>query len=510
VLGKVRKIRAALLSAPGEQRRDIVTALCVLAVVLIGAWLTVGVLASTLTVTGEANGGTVSGEKTSGARASGADYIALGTTPRGEPMTYGTDGNGDPRTDDCTVTVKSNPQSVIDGASPGAVICVKPGDYSGTTLTISKPITVRATGVVKIKAATLSGSNAVLDGFTVVGGPLDNPSQAISYAGTGHKIINNLVKGRGIHYAISCGGGYSGCGDSITIAGNTISQVHNFGIFIWGGHNDLVERNNIYDLWQDTDIDDVDAMRGWGTGHVIRNNYIHDLNVNKGVGEPHNDCFQNYQNSHDASIKSSNVTIEDNYCLRVSGQCLIMQNEHRPTSDVGNYVYRGNVCESYGGQNIELGSITGGIIENNILNGGVDGTVITLHSTVDGLDTTNIKVRNNILVSGGDEFISTDDNDFITATMADNSRNVHVTDPAVSDRWKDFEDNLKRPVSAANPRDFTYYQAYARGVRSSVSASGSWLGSWLVVTGIVLLLAVTGLYLAARDPAPAHARPRTI
>jgi hypothetical protein len=39
-----------------------------------------------------------------------------------------------------------------------------------------------------------------------------------------------------------------------------------------------------------------------------------------------------------------------------------------------------------------------------------------------------------------------------------------------------------------------------------VSASGS----WLVVTGIVLLLAVTGLYLAARDPAPAHARPRTI
>jgi hypothetical protein len=461
-----------------KPRRRLVAALCVLSVAFLGLSLTSGTsLASRYTVASENSDATVHDTvrrlvdtvPSVSPLPSVSGYAAMGITPQGRPMTYGTPGNGNPRTDDCTISTNTNPQSAVDSAPVGAVVCVKPGDYSDTTLTINKAITVRANGVVKIKAAKLSGHNAVLDGFTVVGGTLDNPKRAISYTGTGHKIINNLIKGRGIHYAISCSGGYSGCGDNITIAGNTITQVHNFGIFIWGGHNDIVERNNIYDLWQDTDIDDVDAMRGWGTGHVIRDNYIHDLNVNKGVGEPHNDCFQNYQSSKDTSIQSSNVTIEDNYCLRVSGQCLIMQNEHRPTSDVRDYVYRGNVCESYGGQNIELGSVTGEVIEDNMLNGGVDGVVITLHNTVGGLDTTKVKVRDNILVAAGGRFVRDEPSPGANGYRG----NIGVTDPALSQRWQDFEGHPERPVPAANPADFIYYNTYARAARVVCAGLGS-------------------------------------
>ena len=48
------------------------------------------------------------------------------------------------------------------------------------------------------RTSSITGSNAIVDGFNVVGGTLGNPNYAIKFSGTGHKIINNLVRGRGI------------------------------------------------------------------------------------------------------------------------------------------------------------------------------------------------------------------------------------------------------------------------------------------------------------------------
>lgn len=376
-------------------------------------------------------------------------------SPRGTHLAYGTDGNGDPRTGDCTVFVDSAPQSAVDQASNGAVICVRPGDYASTTLTVNKSVTVRANGVVKVRNIVVCGSQAVIDGFTVVGNTLDNPATGIKFTGDGHQIINNMVRGKHIHYGISCDTQH--CGRNVLIAGNTVTRTNNFGVYLWGGSHITAERNNIYDMWSDNGNDDVDGMRVWGTGHVIRNNYIHDLNVNKGKGQPHADCLQNYQNSRD-TVLSSDVTVENNYCVRVSGQCLIMQNEHRPTSDVRDYTYRGNVCESFGGQNIELGSVTGGTIENNILCGGVDGHVLTFHSTVHGLETTNIKLRNNVLVTAGASVFAGGSEQALT----DNTANPQLTDHSVADDWHQFENNPNRPVQAINPADFSRFRTRAQ------------------------------------------------
>jgi hypothetical protein len=212
-------------------------------------------------------------------------------------------------------------------------------------------------------------------------------------------------------------------------------------------------------MWSDEGNDDVDGMRVWGTGHIIRNNYIHDLNVNKGEGEPHADCIQNYQHSSRTTV-SYNVTVENNYCIRVSGQCLIMQNGHRPTADIRDYTYRGNVCESFGSQNIELGSIPGSIIENNILCGGVDGHVLTFHSTVDDLETSDIKLRNNVLVTAGGTVFARGSED----ALVDDTDNVVLTDPSVADDWEEFEGNPNAPVQAINPDDFTAFRARAQRV----------------------------------------------
>ncbi|MGP3970342.1 discoidin domain-containing protein [Streptomyces sp. 6N223] len=373
----------------------------------------------------------------------------------GDDLPYGTDGSGNPRTDDCTISSDSDPQAAIDGASAGDVVCVKPGDYSDTELTVDEPITVRANGVVTVRNIVISGSDATVDGFTVVGDALDDPSTGIKFAGTGHTIIRNLVKGKQIHYGIACD--YDDCASDVLISRNTVTQTSNFGVYLWGGSEITVEWNNIYDLWSEDGNDDVDGMRVWGTGHTIRNNYIHDLNASKGEGEPHADCIQNYQNS-SRTVESYDVTVENNYCVRVSGQCLIMQNEHRPTADVRGYTYRGNVCESFGSQTIELGSVTGAVIENNILCGGVDGHVLTFHSTVDDLETTDVRMRNNVLVTAGGSTYASGSRDALT----DDTDNRELLDPSIADDWEEFEGNPDADVPAINPDDFTRFRALAQ------------------------------------------------
>ncbi len=375
----------------------------------------------------------------------------------GDDLPYGTDGTGNPRTDDCTVSTDSDPQEAVEDASDGDVVCVKPGDYSDTTLTVDKPITVRANGVVTVRNIEVTGSDATIDGFTVVGDELDDPSTGIKFSGTGHTIIRNLVNGKNIHYAIACD--YDVCASDVLISRNTVTGTNNFGVYLWGGSDITVEWNNIYDLWSEDGNDDVDGMRVWGTGHDIRNNYVHDLNANKGEGEPHADCIQTYQDS-DGTVESYDVTVENNYCIRVSGQCLIMQNENRPTADVRGYTYRGNVCESFGSQTIELGSVTGAVIENNILAGGVDGHVLTFHSTVDGLETTDVMMRNNVLVSAGGSTYASGSKD----AMTDDTDNLELLDPSVADDWEDFEGNPDASVPAINPDDFTRFRALAQEV----------------------------------------------
>lgn len=385
-----------------------------------------------------------------------AAVLGADGTPGGD-LPYGTDGRGNPRTDDCTVSTRSDLQEAVDDASDGDVVCVRAGDHSGTTLTVDKPVTVRANGVVRVKNIVISGSGATVDGFTVVGDALDDPSTGIKFSGTGHTITGNLVNGKHLHYGIACD--YDDCADDVLISRNTVTGTNNFGVYLWGGSGITVERNNIYDLWSDEGNDDVDGVRVWGTGHVIRGNYIHDLNANKGEGEPHADCVQNFQFS-GRTVESHGVTVENNYCVRVSGQCLIMQNEHRPTADVRGYVYRGNVCESFGGQTIELGSVTGGVIENNILRGGADGHVLTFHSTVDDLETTGIRMRNNVLVSGGGSTYARGSEDALT----DDTDNLELLDPSVSDDWREFEGHPDAPVPAIVPEDFTRFRALARQV----------------------------------------------
>jgi parallel beta-helix repeat protein len=386
------------------------------------------------------------------------DYSAVDTAPNGltTPIRYGTDGMGSTQTGSCT-SAGADFQSKIDSAAAGAVICVQPGDYSGSTMTINKAITVRATHVgstdtpnatAKVKNIVITGSNATVDGFDVVGGTLGNPNYAIKFSGTGHKIINNLVRGRGIWYAIGCEQS-AGCGSNVLISGNTITGVHNFGIYLWGGDHITVEKNNIFDLYQSTDVDDVDAMRAWGTNHVVRNNYIHDINGIKSVGSPHSDCYQAYQAGSKPARLSSNILYENNYCVRVTGQCMIVQNDQRKSAELHDYTLRGNVCETYGWQSIEFDAVPNITMDNDYV-AGVQVTVLNFANPgTAGLPLSTFKVHNTVLVR------STSGSRFIDGTPADNTANRTLVDTTIQGSHDGFITPANYPP--VKPTDFNKF-----------------------------------------------------
>ena len=140
-------------------------------------------------------------------------------------------------------------------------------------------------------------------------------------------------------------------------------------------------------------------MRAWGTNHIVRNNYFHDINAKKSAGSPHSDCFQAYQAGSSPRL-SSNILYENNYCVRVTGQCFIVQNDLRNAAELHDYIIRGNVCETYGWQSIEMTGVPNITMDNNYV-AGVQVTVLNFANTGGGgRVSSNYKVRNSVLVRG--------------------------------------------------------------------------------------------------------------
>ncbi len=428
-----------------------------------GLYMTLKSDAAAVVSVAEAEAGSPVGaaEKRSDPNASGGQYIVFGTAPSGQAITYGSSGNGNPKVDDCTVSVSAGQsiQAAINAAQSGAIVCVKATDRSGESLNINKAITVRANGTVKVKNVTVGASGATLDGFTIVGGA----SVGIDYSGTNHKIINNVVTGRGITTGISCGT----CGSGHQIRGNTVTAIQNYGLWVANGDNITIERNNVYDLWRSSANADVDAMRMWGTDHAVRNNYFHDINEFKSVKDsggdtPHVDCFQTYQTGNGQVAR--NILIENNYCVRISRQCIIMSNHLRGVYDIRDFVIRGNVCETYDSSVVNLGSVAGITMENNFFLGGVRSQVLTVDYTREenpaGLPDKDIRLRNNIVMKGLASTSYFYQNS--TRTLIDNTKNLLVQNAVVKSNADSFQGSPNAPYAATKADDFTKYRQLAQ------------------------------------------------
>jgi hypothetical protein len=103
------------------------------------------------------------------------------------------------------------------------------------------------------------------------------------------------------------------------IRGNTLYRVSGVGINI-SGQDWIVEDNNIshgLDTHTGTGLPngtDADAIRFFGSGHVIRNNTMRDYLREEQLGQPHIDCFQTFAVDPGNGQFAYNILVEGNTC----------------------------------------------------------------------------------------------------------------------------------------------------------------------------------------------------
>jgi hypothetical protein len=182
----------------------------------------------------------------------------------------------------------------------------------------------------------------------------------------------------------------------IVVKSNTLYHVQGTGINIVG-RDWLVEGNNLshgLDANSATGAHvggDSDAIRFFGSGHVIRKNTMHDYLDEEQYGDPHIDCFQTFAVYPDSQF-AYDILIEGNTCDNFGQMLMIEDNES------GNYVhhvsFRNNVF-----RRARANAINGGHADHFTF---VNNVVADSHYAAIGLiNTPYLTVLNNIFYNNG-------------------------------------------------------------------------------------------------------------
>lgn len=196
----------------------------------------------------------------------------------------------------------------------GAVY-VQAGNYP-ERVTVTRPLAFLAQGDVVMRGFTVTADNVTIRGFEITDTP-DNDT-----AGWGIIVRGNncFIEDNYIHYATR-GGIYlyaptntetNGC----VVKNNRLYRNSQLGIEV-NGTSHLIENNEVWGtiqyhpLWVNPpSYVDADGMRFFGSGHVFRGNYIHDITLNDPENiNPHIDAFQTWD---EVVLKAGSNTLFEN------------------------------------------------------------------------------------------------------------------------------------------------------------------------------------------------------
>ena len=172
-----------------------------------------------------------------------------------------------------TVPSEGNIQKLVNFAKPGDVIMVLEGEYD-ERIEVSKPLTIEAVGDVAIRGFVIQADGVTIHGFTITN---LTDTGIIVESGNDGVIENNRFLYNG-NSGLKLYNGTNGW-----IVRDNLFHRNNINAAEVRGTNHLVEGNEVTDTIQHhpcvptVNGADADGFRFHGSGHVFRQNYIHDM-----------------------------------------------------------------------------------------------------------------------------------------------------------------------------------------------------------------------------------------
>jgi len=269
-------------------------------------------------------------------------------------------------------------QKAADLVAPGNTVIVLAGHYSERVRITNSGasgarINFQADGKVSMKGFTIIANYISIDGFEVSDTPdAEEEGIGIFVRGSNCNIENNFI-----HYATRGGiflyanpKNYAETSNCI-VRDNRLYQNSQYGIEVQGIDN-LIEGNEVWGTIQyhprwvnPPSWVDADGIRFFGSGHILRKNYIHDILY--GIPEnkdPHIDCFQTWTDQN--HFAGNNMVIEQNHCDNAQAQSPKEAGTGMMIQDsIGGLILRNNII--YAHVNIYLANDNDILIINNTL-----------------------------------------------------------------------------------------------------------------------------------------------
>ena len=314
-------------------------------------------------------------------------------------------------------------QHAVNTMPSGDTAIVAQGTYNERVSIVRDGITIQAdpnaaSTPVVVQGFDIGAKSVTVNGFEISFQNNNDPT------GTGvhvHDASNVVVENNYIHDLCHVGVMLEATVSNIQVLNNKIVHAQMTGINI-DGTGALVQGNEVWGTYQHPAVlggifagctndggsyADADFMRFFGSNHVIRSNYGHDIEYDNGDTSkpnpnPHIDCFQTWGESGEST---TNILIDRNLCRWPAAQGEISSIEALD-GPVGNITYQNNIF-----QNMRQGvnaTQDGGLVigQLNFYNNTFD-HLLAEAIIVDG-GTRNDNVENNIFydIVGGDGFIA--------------------------------------------------------------------------------------------------------
>ena len=296
-------------------------------------------------------------------------------------------------------------QKAAQNATPGNTIIVEAGSYPehisvGRSGSSNAPVTFQASGSVVTQGFTVKADYITIKGFEIT----DTPNADVDGVGIFVQGSHCVLENNYVHYAtrggiLINGPQSTGC----TVRNNKLYRNSQYGIELYG-QNHLIENNEIWGTIQyhpkwttPPSWVDADGIRFFGSGHVFRGNYIHDISLDDPQNiNPHIDAFQTWTDS--GAPAGSNSIFEQNIVQLYGPNTAGFQLE----GGVHDLTIRNNIITAFSGVKIYE---SGANIPNNIfvLNNIIQGSLAYTASSypegvsVENVGSNSVLVENNII-----------------------------------------------------------------------------------------------------------------